>query len=150
MIARLLTSGVSAPGSTRLMSNSRMPPLLKPQLLAYKARTFDSLPYMLYLFSVPPAGWACGGAFIPAMIALFTRVDPPRALRTILLTAGVLCLAAPVLFSLQTVALMISREGLQPVFTGLQFAVQSTSSMELFFRWLPFVGGISLALGLSR
>ena len=35
---------------------------------------------MLYLFSVPPLGWACAGAFIPAMAALRTPCDEAETL----------------------------------------------------------------------
>ena len=123
---------------------------LRPWLLAYKGRTYDSLPYFLYQFSVPALASCAGGVLAGCAAALFMRIRiGPRA-RAILLALGALILAVPVLFCLQTIALMVSSEALQPVFTGLQFAVMSTSSMELFFRILPFFGGLFLFLGLVR
>lgn len=123
---------------------------LGPALIAYRARTYDGLPYFLYLFSVPALASCAGGVLAACIPSLFTRVRVSARVRVILLTAGVLFLAAPLLFSLQTIALMISSEALQPVFTGLQFAVMSTSSIDLFFRILPFFGGAFLFCGLNR
>jgi transcriptional regulator with XRE-family HTH domain len=123
---------------------------LQPWLLEYKSRTFQILPYYLYIFSVPSIGAACAGALIPCLVSLFTRVRLPKAARVCLLAAGVICCAAPVLFTLQILALMAGATTMQPVFTGLHYVVASTSSVLLFFRYLPFTGGLCLFLGASH
>ena len=120
---------------------------LEPYLLAKKAQAYQSLPYMLYTFSVPPVTYCAAGVLIPAILSLFTNLRVPLPLRVIFLVLGTAFLLPPLLFSLETAAMMTSGQYHQPIFTGLGYVMHSPEFLALCFRHLPFAAGILLFLG---
>ncbi len=120
---------------------------LGPYLLAQKAQTYQALPYMLYSFSVPPVTYCAAGVLIPAVISLFGKPRVPLPLRVVFLVLGTAFCLSPLLFSLETAAMMTSGQYHQPIFTGLGYVMRSPEFLALCFRHLPFAAGILLFLG---
>lgn len=122
---------------------------LEPYLLAKKARTFQSLPYLLYCFSIPPLTYGAAGVLLPAALSLFASIRVPQPLKVVFLVLGTAFFLPPLLFSLETAAMMASGQFHQPVFTGLRYVMGSPEFLALFFRHLPFAAGILLYLGFA-
>lgn len=124
--------------------------VLQPYLLELKGQTYQSLPYMLYCFSVPPLTYLAAGVLLVSLIALIAEIRLPMPLRVVFLVLGTAFCLVPLLFSLETAAMMTSGKFHQPIFTGLGYVMRSPEFLALFFRHLPFAAGVLLRLGFSK
>ena len=124
--------------------------LLLPHLLALKGQQYQGLPYMLYEFSVPPVTYLAAGVLLASLIALIARIRLPMPLRVVFLVLGTATCIIPLFFSLEAAAMLASSQLRQPIFSGFGYVMMSKEFLRLFFRCLPFAGGILLRLGFGR
>ena len=122
---------------------------LLPHLLKLRAETFQSLPYMLYGFSVPPLTALAAGGLLAAALSLFASIRVPQPLKVVFLVLGTAFCVLPLLFSLETAAMLFNSQLHQPVFSAFGYVLQSREFLALFFRYLPFAAGILLYLGFA-
>ena len=124
---------------------------LRPWLIAYKGRTFDSVPYYLYLTGLIPLCAAAFGALLPCILSLWTNTAIRRPWRCLLLALGILALVPALGTALQFVpSIMPQDNGGRSQWTLWFPFVWSTEGFSIWTRAVPFLGGICLFLGLNR
>ena len=72
--------------------------VLLPRLLEMREQTYQSLPYMLYRFSVPPVTYGAAGLLLASLFALIATLRLPGPLRVIFLVLGTAFCLPPLLF----------------------------------------------------
>ena len=125
---------------------------LRPWLISYKGRTFNSVPYYLYLTGLIPLFFAAAGALLPCILSLWTNTVIRKPWRYLLLALGVLALVPTLGTALQLAPFVIPQDydGTVQYNLWFPFIQRSTDSFAIWTRAVPFLGGICLFLGLKR
>ena len=115
---------------------------LRPWLIAYKGRTFDSRPYWIYLTALIPLFYAAGGALLGSLLSLGVDLRLRRPLRVVCLVLGLGCLV-PIL----TTAVQFMAQGdFQLIFP---FVYRTMDGFLVWSKLLPSLGGFLLFLGFN-
>ena len=112
--------------------------LLMPYLLKLRARTYDSLPYILNSLVLAPLLRICAGMLLPAAAALWLRVRAEGRVRLALLIAFVLLLLPAVLTSLSPCWPLAAR------FLLFLSAGPARFRLALALQLFPFLAGMCL------
>ena len=118
---------------------------LQPWLIAYKGRTFDPLPYFIYLMALIPLFFAAGGALFGSLLSLGLDLRLKKNWRIICLFLGLACLVP----TLATAAQLIGplKESFQLFYPFLRNTVDA---FHFWTRYAPALGGFLLFRGFNR
>ncbi len=114
---------------------------LAPWLLAWKGRTYRAMPYMINELAVLPFCRLAAGMLLPAIVALWYRVQPGKKVRIALRVLPVLLLIPAALVLLSLVSPVWP-----PIYRFALFFLSdpSKSRMRLACRVFPFLAGLCL------
>ena len=118
-------------------------------LLAYKGRTFDPIPYFVYLTGFLPLVFAAGGALLMSILSLGNDLRIRKPWSVICLLFGIACLTPALTTAVQFAAWRPAVNLVSTIDLIFPFAFNSIMDIDIFLKLLPFLGGAGIFLGVN-
>lgn len=122
---------------------------LRPWIIDYSNRTYDQIPYYLYLTGVIPLWFASLGAFIPCILSLWLDLRIRKYWNIIPLILGITALIPAFTTALQFALWNPSKSGTTVLNLWFPFVLMPQPHRPLWTVILPFLGGAGLFLGIN-
>ncbi len=125
---------------------------LRPRLISYAERTFDSIPYVLYQTTLVPICLAAAGGFLPCLLSLWTNTGLKKHWRVIALILGITALVPVLSCALQFAAWTRTPDasGISMLKLWFPFVLRDQNGVALWTHIMPVISGICLFLGSNR
>ena len=116
----------------------------EPWLLENRKRTFDMTPSLYYILVMKPLVGASCGALLGSLLSLGLDLRLKKPWRIVCLTLGICCLVPALVTGAQFVSLIGQSRLIFP------FVWNTQTSLWIWTRAVPFLGGFLIFLGLNR